>query len=104
MRIPPIATTLVLFPLCITLAGCTKPTLTLSPSVTTIGQDTPMTVHALDKHGVSKLRFYVSGENLFTISHVGAPIDPEITDGESSSQGRTFPFSKTYSFGTQLTF
>lgn len=58
----------------------------------------------LSKHGVSKLRFYVSGENLFTISHVGAPIDPEITDGESSSMGRTFPFSKTYSFGTQLTF
>ncbi|HEY4334969.1 MAG TPA: TonB-dependent receptor [Puia sp.] len=58
----------------------------------------------LARKGIHKLRFYVSGENLFTISHVGAPIDPEITDGESSSMGRTFPFSKTYSFGTQLTF
>lgn len=58
----------------------------------------------LERKGIHKLRFYVSGENLFTISHVGAPIDPEITDGELSSLGRTFPFDKTYSFGTQLTF
>lgn len=68
----------------------------------TIGYSIPVTL--LAKRGIQKLRLYASGENLVTISNVGAPIDPEMTDGESSSTGRTFPFMKTYSFGAQLTF
>jgi TonB-linked SusC/RagA family outer membrane protein len=55
------------------------------------------------KYGVQKLRIYVSGQNLATISNVGVPIDPEMTDGESGYTGRTFPFSKLYSFGVNLT-
>lgn len=69
----------------------------------TAGYALPMGRRLASK-GIQKIRVYVSGENLFTISHVGAPIDPETTDGESSSLGRTFPFDKTYSFGTQITF
>ena len=68
----------------------------------TVGYTMPSTF--LGKHGIQKLRLYVSGQNLATISHVGAPIDPEMTDGESSSTGRTYPFMKTYSFGAQLSF
>jgi TonB-linked SusC/RagA family outer membrane protein len=55
------------------------------------------------KYGVQKFRIYVSGQNLATISNVGVPIDPEMTDGESNFTGRTFPFSKLYSFGVNLT-
>ncbi|WP_158559287.1 SusC/RagA family TonB-linked outer membrane protein [Deminuibacter soli] len=58
----------------------------------------------LSKYNIQKLRFYVSGENLAEISNVGAPIDPEITTGETSGIGRTWPFMRSYSFGLQLTF
>jgi len=67
-----------------------------------------VTNKVLTKAGISKLRFYLSGQNLFTISHVGVPIDPEITDGTISGgttfTGRTYPFDKSYSAGLQLTF
>jgi hypothetical protein len=88
-----------MFPLCIALAGCTKPTLTLSPSVTTIGQDTPMTVHALDKHGISKLTATLeqdgkqysawqsasaskSAETTFDFN-LGAKTTPQLHDGKA---------------------
>lgn len=57
----------------------------------------------INKWHITKLRVYLSGENLFTVSHVGAPIDPEITDGDLGYTGRTYPFQKNYSFGIQLT-
>jgi TonB-linked SusC/RagA family outer membrane protein len=57
----------------------------------------------ISKYGVQKFRIYVSGQNLATISNVGVPIDPEMTEGESNFTGRTFPFSKLYSFGVSLT-
>lgn len=67
-----------------------------------------VTNKVLTRAGITKLRFYFSGQNLATISHVGAPIDPEITDGFVSSgvtfTGRTYPIDKSYSLGMQLTF
>lgn len=57
----------------------------------------------LKKYGIEKVRFYLSGQNLATISNVGAPIDPEMTDGEAGYTGRTFPFNRQYSFGINLT-
>jgi len=62
----------------------------------------------LTRAGITKLRFYFSGQNLVTISHVGVPLDPEITDGFVTGgitfTGRTYPFDKSYSAGLQLTF
>jgi TonB-linked SusC/RagA family outer membrane protein len=61
----------------------------------------------LTRARIQKLRLYFSGENLATISNVGAPIDPEITDGavaNSAFTGRTWPFNRTYSVGAQITF
>jgi hypothetical protein len=62
----------------------------------------------LAKYKIQKLRIYFSGENLAEISNVGAPIDPEITDGSVSGgvtfTGRTWPFNRNYSFGAQITF
>lgn len=67
----------------------------------TVGYTLPKKL--LSKYNIQKLRFYLSGENLAEISNVGAPIDPEITTGETSGIGRTWPFLRSYSFGLQLT-
>jgi len=68
----------------------------------TIGYTLPASL--MQRFHINRLRIYVSGENLATISNVGAPLDPEITDGEYGYTGRTYPFEKNYSFGAQLTF
>lgn len=57
----------------------------------------------LKRMHLQKLRVYVSAQNLADIiSHVGIPLDPEITTGESDFIGRTFPFQRSYSFGLQV--
>lgn len=68
----------------------------------TIGYTLPTSI--MEKVHLTKLRVYLSGENLGEISNVGAPLDPEITYGEKGYTGRTFPFQRNYSFGLQLTF
>jgi hypothetical protein len=68
----------------------------------TIGYTLPNNL--LKRYSIQKLRVYVSGQNLAEISHVGVPLDPEMTDGEGGFTGRTFPFNRAYSFGVQLTF
>lgn len=68
----------------------------------TVGYTLPGTI--LNKYGIQRLRIYATGENLAEISNVGAPIDPEITDGYLGFIGRTFPFMRQYAFGVQLSF
>jgi hypothetical protein len=65
-----------------------------------------VTNRTLTKAGITRCRFYFSGENLFTFSHVGAPIDPELTDGSTTASytGRNYPFDKDFSAGVQLSF
>ena len=65
-----------------------------------------VTNRTLTKAGITKLRFYFSGENLFTFSHVGVPIDPELTDASATGgfTGRNYPFDKDFSAGMQLSF
>ena len=60
---------------------------------------------------MQKIRVYFSAENLFEIDHLhGVPVDPEATDykpgyGSGSwSFGRSYPYSRTISFGVQATF
>ncbi len=59
---------------------------------------------------ISKLRVYFSGSNLFCL-HKGSgdlPIDPEMNAGQGAlgygTWGRTYPITRTWSFGLQLTF
>lgn len=68
----------------------------------TLGYTLPRQLYT--KYSIQKLRVYVSGQNLATISNVGAPVDPEITDGENGFTGRTWPFMRSYSVGVQLVF
>lgn len=71
----------------------------------TVGYTIPQ--HITRKFFVSKLRIYASFENLATWDHLnGVPIDPEtrVATGDGGYIGRSYPFSKEYSFGLQLTF
>jgi TonB-linked SusC/RagA family outer membrane protein len=54
------------------------------------------------KLAIQKLRFYISGENVFTKTKTAKMFDPETIDGGSS--GSVYPLSKVYSAGLSLTF
>ncbi len=59
-------------------------------------------VNLTQKFAVSKLRVYVSGENLFTITDMADMFDPETIDGGWG--GSTYPLSKVLSFGLSVNF
>lgn len=56
------------------------------------------------KVNIDKLRIYFSGQNLFELAQNKIPIDAEITQGSTTSNfyGRTAPFTRTLSFGIQV--
>lgn len=70
----------------------------------TIGYALPKTL--LDKIKISYLRFYMSAENLFTISNLdkGIDLDPEIIDRYNGFNSGTYPMQRVYSIGANLTF
>lgn len=70
----------------------------------TIGYTLPKSV--LDKLKISYLRFYLSAENLFTISNLdkGIDLDPEIIDKYNGFNSGTYPMQRVYSMGVNLTF
>ena len=54
---------------------------------------------------VEKLRLFVSAENLFTITNFTEAGDPELIGaGYGGEIGKTYPLSKTFSFGLSVTF
>lgn len=55
----------------------------------------------LQKAGISQLRIYVSGENLFTMDKFWPGWDPEI---DAASNGAYYPQVKTYNLGINLKF
>jgi hypothetical protein len=63
-----------------------------------IGYTVPKNV--LDKAGITKLRVYVSGENLATLTDFIKTIDPEFL----SNRGLIYPLQRTWSFGLNLSF
>jgi len=64
----------------------------------TVGYSLPKNV--LEKAGISSLRLYLSGEDLFTIDAIDGGYDAENTDGSDTF----YPFTKRYSVGLTLTF
>lgn len=52
---------------------------------------------------VSNLRFYISGQNLFTVSHFYQGYDPEVAY-EGSVGGEFYPIMQTFTFGLDLKF
>ena len=65
----------------------------------TLGYTLPATLTS--KWGISNLRVYFSGENLWTGTSLNKQFDPETI---SSNGGAAYPLSKTYSFGLSVTF
>jgi len=89
--------TLLAFPLFLTLTGCSKPSLDVPASLTTIGETTAVSVHVHDPHGVSKLTVTLAqsgtqyqawqttaaskdAETTYTFN-VGAKTTPQLHDG-----------------------
>ena len=70
----------------------------------TLGYTLPASL--TQKINISKVRVYVSGENLLTFKDKKIPIDPEVTAAQSSNYGvgKSFPLQKTVTFGLQVSF
>ncbi len=74
----------------------------------TIGYSLPR--EWMKKIHCERARLYVSAENLFEFDSLHLPLDPESTDykvgvkGSTWSFGRSYPLSRTISFGMQLGF
>ena len=66
-----------------------------------LGYTLPATL--TQKFYVSKLRFFVSGENLWTGTSLANMFDPETIAGGSDGNGNAYPLSKTISFGLSVT-
>jgi murein DD-endopeptidase MepM/ murein hydrolase activator NlpD len=71
--------------LLLALAGCGKPTVDLPPSVTTIGQATPLSVHVHDAHGVKQVTA--------TVEQNGAQYQVGQSSGETKTADSTFNFT-----------
>lgn len=65
----------------------------------TLGYNLPTSV--TNKWGISKMRFYVSGENLYIFDHLPKGIQSDLYD-ESSGAG--YPALRKFSFGIDVTF
>ncbi|MGL4520684.1 MAG: SusC/RagA family TonB-linked outer membrane protein [Phocaeicola sp.] len=59
--------------------------------------------HLIAKAGIQSLRFFVSGENLFTATSLSSVFDPEIL-GIGWDNGKAYPLSKVISFGLNVNF
>lgn len=57
----------------------------------------------MSKAGISKLRVYFSADNLLTITSMAKQFDPENLSGYWGS-GKTYPLTRTFSFGLNLNF
>lgn len=68
----------------------------------TLGYTLP--TNLTQKFACEKLRLFVSGENLFTITNFTDTSDPELVGVGQWGYGKTYPLSRTYSFGLNLTF
>ena len=55
-----------------------------------------------NKIGLEKIRVFATAENLFTASKIAKMYDPEAFQGGYSS-GKTYPLSRTYAFGINVT-
>ena len=55
------------------------------------------------KLSISKMRFFISGENLWTGTSLSDIFDPETVDGGDGGNGNAYPLFKTVSVGLSLT-
>jgi hypothetical protein len=61
------------------------------------------------KIAIDKIRIYVSGDNLWTLTNLAKMFDPETVDGGASTisgspDGNVYPLSTVYSCGLSINF
>lgn len=57
----------------------------------------------MSKVGLQRIRMFISGENLFTITSLQKNFDPELLNG-SWGAGKVYPLTKTFAFGFNVDF
>ena len=58
-----------------------------------------------DKAGMSSVRVYISGDNLFTFSHMSKIFDPEALESTyDANNGKLYPLQRTISVGLNVNF
>lgn len=67
-----------------------------------VGYTLPSTIS--NRFFVSKMRFYLSGENLWTGTKLAPMFDPESIDGIIGTSGSQYPLEKVLSFGLDILF
>lgn len=67
-----------------------------------IGYSLPESI--VSKIGISKARFYISGENLLTFTKMIKIFDPETVALSGWNDGKTYPLAKVYSCGFSVNF
>jgi TonB-linked SusC/RagA family outer membrane protein len=67
-----------------------------------LGYSLPKTVTS--KVGIARARFYLSGDNLFTITKMSKIFDPETVGLSGYNDGKTYPLAQVYSCGVNITF
>ena len=71
----------------------------------TIGYSLPSSL--LQKHKISRVRVFASGENLFEFSQLKKYFDPEVITNSNtfdSSNGFSYPFQRKFAFGVNVEF
>lgn len=68
----------------------------------TFGYSIPQSV--LERWKIQRLRFYVSGENLFEFSQIKKYVDPEAINYGTDSSAWAYPFQRKFSVGLNLDF
>lgn len=68
----------------------------------TLGYTLPRSI--TQRFYVQNMRFYVSAENLLTITSFSKMADPELVGANRGGFGKVYPLSKTFSFGLSVTF
>lgn len=58
----------------------------------------------LEKWKIQRLRFYVSGENLFEFSQIKKYVDPEAINNGTDNSAWAYPFQRKFSIGLNLDF
>lgn len=67
-----------------------------------LGYTLPNTISS--KVGIAKARFFVSGENLLTLTNMIKIFDPETVALSGWNDGKTYPLAKVYSCGLSVNF
>ena len=56
------------------------------------------------KIAIDKIRIFVSGDNLWTLTKLAKMFDPETVDGGASNNGNVYPLSTVYACGLSINF